>query len=416
MKKQVFRIIIIGMAAVCIWGCRAENESGQGAYAEQVVRPAGVTESMPEPETSVQPDMQPVSEPQGYPDYFTELSGCYYFDQLSEAEKYWYVDMYLTLLAHGTEGELCPEQNGAIAIASIDWIFNCVLNDHPEIFYVSGYNYTLQTSGDGTDSVIFSGAYTMDAAEAALRREQIDLYVAECLTGISMEASEYEKVKYVYEYLITNTEYNLEAPQNQNVCSVFIGKESVCQGYAKAMQYLLERLGVRCTLVIGTVDGEGHAWNLVQIGGEYYYVDATWGDASYQVVEDGEVVNEGSVPAINYDYLCVTTEQLTQTHTLNPEVPMPECTAMAANYYVMEGAYFAGYDEEQLSALFQRGYEQGRSDVTLKCANYEAYHAIFEKLITSQQIFRFLDAPDGIIAYANNDDQLSLTFWLVQEE
>ena len=56
-------------------------------------------------------------------------------------------------------------------------------------------------------------------------------------------------------------------------------------------------------MVAGTVDtGEGHAWNLVKSSGNYYYVDATWGDAFYLVEEAGGSAD--NLPQINYDYLC----------------------------------------------------------------------------------------------------------------
>ena len=112
---------------------------------------------------------------------------------------------------------------------------------------------------------------------------------AEWLRGIEEAASEYDKVKAVYEAVIFSTNYDLSAADNQNIASVFLGGASVCQGYAKATQYLLNHLGVMCTLVQGTVDtGEAHAWNLVQVDGDYYYVDTTWGDASYRMENGSE--------------------------------------------------------------------------------------------------------------------------------
>ena len=158
--------------------------------------------------------------------------------------------------------------------------------------------------------------------------------------------------------MIANTEYVMESEDNQNICSVFLNEKSVCQGYAKAAQYLLKRLGMTAILISGTVgDGQDHAWNIVQIDGVYYHVDVTWGDASY--VSGGESKKEnGIIPRINYEYLCVPDKQLLRTHRIIYEVELPECNSMEANYYVMEGAYFEEPDLEKAEVLFE-SYENG---------------------------------------------------------
>ena len=69
--------------------------------------------------------------------------------------------------------------------------------------------------------------------------------------------TDYQKILYVYEYIVNTVDYDLEAADNQNIYSVFVNRRSVCAGYSKATQYLLERLGVFCTYVTGTtLDGQ----------------------------------------------------------------------------------------------------------------------------------------------------------------
>ncbi|MCM1088641.1 MAG: hypothetical protein NC419_10820 [Muribaculaceae bacterium] len=335
-------------------------------------------------------------------------TGDYAYQCLGEQEQTIYLEILWAL----------TEFQDDVTLSSLDHeeisrIFQCVLNDHPELFYVDGYTYTQYTLGDVLKKITFTGTYRLTKAEAAERQTEIDSYVNQCLAGLPDGTDEYETVKYIYEYLIDHTEYDASVQDNQNICSVFLYGRSVCQGYAKATQYLLQKAGIDATLVLGKVsEGEGHAWNLVKIGGEWYYVDTTWGDASYQAVGSMASYPEKKIPTINYDYLCVTTEQLCKTHTIDNVVEMPQCMSIEANYYVREGLYFTSVDEEQLMRIFKEGYDKGSAYVTLKCATQEIYDSMEDMLIINQGIFDYLDCPDGVVSYTDNAQQYSMSFWL----
>ena len=336
-----------------------------------------------------------------------EQEECYAFGKLSEEEQEVYLEILGALVDFRENVKLssCDKE-------LISRVFQCVLNDHPEIFYVEGYSYTEYTLGSVLKKITFTGSYRFSPEEVEEKQRQIDDYVNQCLAGIPEGADEYEKVKYVYEYLIHHTDYDAAAKDSQNICSVFLERKSVCQGYAKATQYLLNRAGVFATLVLGrVVGGEGHAWNLVRIDGAYYYMDTTWGDASYQAVGGGDYPVE-KIPTINYDYLCVTTEQMELTHTQENVVELPECTSVDANFYVREGVYFTEFDEEKIKKIFSDSYERGDTYVTLKCDGPDIYRKMQETLIGKQEVFRYLNCPDKAVSYVENEKQYSLSFWL----
>lgn len=330
---------------------------------------------------------------------------CYAYSRLGADEQKLYLEILDTLTQRREEVRLSSCDTEQIAR-----IFQSVMNDHPEIFYVDGYTYTEYMLGETLRKITFTGVYTMTAEEMEEKQRLIDAYTQECLDLMPQQADEYEKVKYIYEYLILHTQYDAGVSNNQNICSVFLDHKSVCQGYAKAMQYLLQQADVYATLVLGSViHGESHAWNLVRIDGAYYYVDVTWGDASYQA-SDGEA--DTQLPEINYDYLCVTTDQLESTHRIDNVVELPECTAVAANYYVREDVYFTEYDETKLERVFAAAYERGDTYITLKCATGELYRCMKERLIEQQGIFAYLQLEDDTVSYAENDKQYSMSFWL----
>lgn len=211
----------------------------------------------------------------------------------------------------------------------IERVLSAIDYDYPEIFWVGEFSYYYDEYDQKVSKVIIE--YPYDETEKDRRQAEIEAAFQEYSRGMSSGMSEYEKVKYAYEYVIKNTVYQEDREDDQNIYSVFGKKGSVCAGYSKAIQYLLKRTGIECSYVAGEAIGQGaHAWNIVRVDGEYYYLDATWGEFN---VED----NLEPEKSIFYDYFCVTTAELLKSHRPDQRlIAYPEFTATAANYFVKE--------------------------------------------------------------------------------
>ncbi len=335
-----------------------------------------------------------------------EQSGNYYYEQCNDEERTLYVELY-QILKIQEKDILLTTKNPEL----LSRVYQCVINDHPEFFYLNGYTYTQYTKKDEIQYMTFTGRYLYDPEEVKSRQERIDAAVArnwDMLVGYD----EYGTVKAVYEFLIFGTDYSMESPDNQNICSVFLDKKSVCNGYAKAAQYLLNQLGIPCMIVNGDANG-AHAWNIVEIDGAYYHMDATWGDPSYYSAEAG---SNSITPDIDYSYFCVTTEEICKNHRIDKTFEVPECTATEANYFVREGLYLTGFEEEKIAGIFKRAKESGDTSAVIKASDRQAYDEIYDNLITQQKIFDYFggynEQGEYTIAYSGNEELYTINFWM----
>ena len=333
-----------------------------------------------------------------------QQEGYYAYSRLSDAGKTLYVELLQIINKEANEIFVSTRDPNAMQLA-----FDYLMMDHPEIFWVNGYRYVKHfTNNGGIDKLAFTGVYTYDLNEVASRQAKMQEYIDTCLAGAPSTDDEYFVVKYIYDYLIANTEYDLRAPDNQNICSVFLNGKTVCSGYARATQYLLNKLGIKCTYVTGMADNGSesaglHAWNLVRCNGDYYYMDTTWGDTGVTTF-DGK-------PRINYDYLNATEDAMSVNHKLSDRIDYPECTSTKDSYYVREKRYMESPNLTQVEEIFAQEYGSGNDNVTLKCESKDTYNSLYEQLIKDGAVYDYLQG-DKKLSYTLYEDSNTIAIWL----
>lgn len=138
------------------------------------------------------------------------------------------------------------------------------------------------------------------------QEQYVNQQVAKILSTVSPETmSDFEKVKFVNDYIVKNTAYSTETVASpHSACAVLQENKGVCQGYALLALKLLQELDVETKYVVGEVYTGGHAWNLVKVDGEWFHLDTTWNDP----VPDRENI-------VSYKYFLATDTQMMLDHT-----------------------------------------------------------------------------------------------------
>lgn len=299
----------------------------------------------------------------------------YYFKQLTEEEQRVYRELLKGIRAREKEFYLTISDDD-----SIDRSYHAVLKDHPEIFWVHNREKIYKTTYSDSDYCVFTPGYTYTDSEIDEIQTAMEQSFQEVRALIPEDAGDYEKVRIVYTYVIDHTQYQT-GEDDQSIAGVFWKKSAVCAGYAGAVQYLLERLDIPCIYVDGSTKGstEGHAWDIVKIGQEYYYVDATNGDQPDFLNGDAAQLEEHKT--IIYDYLCPFPEEYEKTYTPSEELTVPACTAKELDFYVLNQGYFEDYSWQDIYDYCKMRLDNGAAVVRFKFGSQEAFSEACQELL-----------------------------------
>lgn len=299
----------------------------------------------------------------------------YYFKQLTEEEQRVYRELLKGIRAREKEFYLTISDDD-----SIDRSYHAVLKDHPEIFWVHNREKIYKTTYSDSDYCVFTPGYTYTDGEIDEIQTAMEQSFQEVRALIPEDAGDYEKVRIVYTYVIDHTQYQT-GEDDQSIAGVFWKKSAVCAGYAGAVQYLLERLDIPCIYVDGSTKGstEGHAWDIVKIGQEYYYVDATNGDQPDFLNGDAAQLEEHKT--IIYDYLCPFPEEYEKTYTPSEELTVPACTAKDLDFYVLNQGYFEDYSRQNIYDYCKMRLDNGAAVVRFKFGSQEAFSEACQELL-----------------------------------
>lgn len=373
--KQIAAIILICLLAAGTSGCSSEIQS--------------TVDQMKSVITGDQPlQVESVSE------------GKYAYETLDENTKLVYDEIVYTIQNRAEDVQIATTD-----IAEMELAYLAVRYDYCNFFWLDQFSYVTYSRDDEITAIEINPTYTMTEEEQDSVQQQIDAEVERMLADAPKDGTEYEKALYVYEKLISDVDYVEGSENNQNIISVFLNHETICQGYAYATQYLLEQLGISCATVVGTAEGENHAWNLVKMDGEYYYIDTTWGNSQYiyRDADAGQEESEGN-KYIDYDYFGATTRTITSTHQADERIALPECTATVDNYYVHEGRYVDEWNPDVIGEMIGEAYNNGDSLVQIKFSDMELFEQALQYFVEEYHLTDYCEGLETIRYMENVDN------------
>lgn len=213
--------------------------------------------------------------------------------------------------------------------------------------------------------------------------------------------NEFEKAEVFFYWIASNIDYDVYTYQNmdtylEDTKDILRVKKGVCGNYAQLFLEMCTLANIECYKIIGYAKGldfdanqsvfnTDHAWNIVQVDGQYLFVDCTWGS--------GNLIQVGKQLKYERDIkgseVLVSSDNFKATHL--PEDPMWQLTNTPISLHnFVSHTNYEDMIEEQLPYSFQ-------DSINI----YKAATDSQKRLMTTRNAYLFNPTPEHLSLYAN---------------
>ena len=233
-----------------------------------------------------------------YQTEWDKYSSNYIYNNLNSTEQtFWDALAYVCALyltgeddAVSTSGMVLPDYTISYSSLSLERatdIFLMFNYSNPQYYFINGGYAYIESRG-----ILVPTFYT--EFQSGSKRSQATQAMKNTITSwestIASAGSTEQKAKAAHDLIAKKVQYddnyltNPENPFHQSAYSVFCDDHSVCAGYTKAFEMLMNGAGIDTIAVLST----DHAWNMIRINDSWYHMDCTWDDldgyAGYEII------------------------------------------------------------------------------------------------------------------------------------
>lgn len=231
-------------------------------------------------------------------------------------------------------------------------------NDNPQVFWLSNlFGYYIDSY---TSTVQLYSDFTSD--EIKEMQNNLDTAITSAIAVIADGLNEFDRELVIHDYLLENCVYSDEIKGDAEHTTAFsiygalVEGSAVCEGYSKAIQYLLSCIGIESYTINGESENELHEWNVVKINNEWYHLDATWNDNDEGIIYDFFNINEETLV---YDHIIaknfteLSNEEICDNSEFSETFNLAsfDCNSMEENFYNKKATFFLGLDEQSENSL-----------------------------------------------------------------
>ena len=223
-----------------------------------------------------------------YQTEWDKYSSNYIYNNLNSTEQtFWDALEYVCALyltgeddAVSTSGMVLPDYTISYSSLSLERatdIFLMFNYSNPQYYFINGGYAYIESRG-----ILVPTFYT--EFQSGSKRSQATQAMKNTITSwestIASAGSTEQKAKAAHDLIAKKVQYddnyltNPDNPFHQSAYSVFCDDHSVCAGYTKAFEMLMNGAGIDTIAVLST----DHAWNMIRINDSWYHMDCTWDD------------------------------------------------------------------------------------------------------------------------------------------